>query len=96
MTADRFSEDSTTSSSPRTGSRTDSRGMPRSRSSGMVAVRFRKRRRRRGLRAAVQDGFEVVGQQVMLLLPLFGDDLFRDASESIQIALRTRTDELPQ
>ena len=32
----------------------------------------------------------------MLLLPLFGDDLLRDAPESIQIALHTRTDELPQ
>ena len=46
------------------------------------------RRRRRSLRAAVQDGFEVVGQQVMLLLPLFGDDLFGDASEGIQVTLR--------
>ena len=54
------------------------------------------RRRRRGLRAAVQDGFKVVGQQVMLFLPFFGDDLFRDASKGIQIAVRSGADELPQ
>ena len=33
---------------------------------------------------------------VLVPPPLFGDDLFRDAAKGIQVALRSRANELPQ
>ena len=40
--------------------------------------------------------FEVVGEQVMLLLPLVGDDLLRHAAKGIEIPFRAGADELLQ
>ena len=46
--------------------------------------------------AAIEDGFEVVGEQVMMFLPFLVDNLFRGATKGIQIPFGTRTDELSQ
>ena len=54
------------------------------------------RRRGGGLRAAVQDRFEVVGEQVMLLLPLVGDDLLSHAAKGVEIPFRAGAEELSQ
>ena len=54
------------------------------------------RRRGWGLRAAVQDGFEVVGEQVVLFLSLVGDDLLRDAAKGVEVPFGAGADELSQ
>ena len=46
--------------------------------------------------AAVEDRLEVVGQQVMMLLPLFRDQVLGDTAEGGNVSVRTGTKELPQ
>ena len=44
----------------------------------------------------MQDGFEVVRQQVVLFLPLFRDHLLRSPAKRMQISLGTGADQLSQ
>lgn len=47
-------------------------------------------------RTPVKNALQVVRQEVVLLLPLLGNDLLRDTPEGVQIAVRSRTHQLPQ
>jgi hypothetical protein len=93
-TRERFSSESTTSSSRRTGLRTCNSWKPALLVLGHAVGK--KRGRPWVLRAAVQDALQIVRQQMVVLAALVADHLLGRLQEGVPVALRTRLDELSQ